>query len=1216
MSRRKQAKPTQLRVASDELEGLETSPHSSLSMEQPGTSAATTPEPEADRDDQSVAEEKTSRNDLVESYHNGGLFACTYCPYSFATPGALKNHEQEHAALMPYRCTICGKGFKHKRSQNRHNKLHSGLRKYKCTICDSRFFRSDHLKLHMKTHEISKYAFVCVICQRGFNSNSALESHFQVYHNKGSQQATSPDRDRDTTFQDETTLLPSSTAEPSGYRQSAEDLSFLECSICHLRMPSSESLLCHLDSQHNLISSCTPAETHTSAADNPASSNSEVIFCVLCPSAFESTDELESHSESVHGIKHSAILAQITQLSLPLCTSEDDQSEDRNRRQPQQRSFTCGFCTDQFLSVFGLQKHTLHKHSLKDLQLPVSNDPTYDCDVCGRSFESILALHCHISTAHNSATVDGRQNGFDQAVEPNPSTSLLSANMTKSASVFQCGQCDVVSTSLKSFTSHMQQHLTEQSQSMEDCKSKRCDLCGLVLDTELEYDTHLMSHYLQKESHYVCDKCNRSYTTSEDLQKHLFDLHAVHLYRCALCGSIHDSRPDLQEHFAITHRSEQLRHRCRSCNAVFNADEQFLAHVHVAHLNKVGKSSSPNTTVVPFYCTVCCIAFNSEVEYRAHRHTLFKCPLCSEAFDVEYLYEKHINNAHGEQALLIAAVAAAAAVGSGGAWSLPRRLLSSDMKRHCSDDSSQTTVNGNSSAGSSTLPAVTSKCNICDKKCSSMHELAQHKLQHCKVIHSEMCNVCRAPITSVEQFFAHIRMHNSSGVPVACVICKQSLLSTIEMHTHSKFHLRLDCSTSCRCQKCAGQSTSDGLNNATATKMSCNCQVVVKTEAEEIGEDVNGAVSDDLLRSDAEAEKNVSPARKNQCPKRRRTRSVENQVEASIDTNVQQDDANQVCMLCKRIFDSSSKLQCHLIEHSFVGCSGFQCYLCETVFSKPQPLQQHMASSHTYEERVYVCLRCDQKFFFRAELDSHTIVKHSDFDPPEASAKDLTEPTGDEEADAEKAEMKFSCCLCGRWFPDLTSLQEHSADCSLNVKSTSDSPSGTKCVTLPEKVAEEPSKVKRMYVVSSDKSNDSERSRSSRIAGNRNLKVAQQGTHPCPHCSKVFNSPSALQGHSHVHMGSRIHQCSKCKREFPTAAKMRNHQRQHSGDKPFPCEVCGRFFSRKDNLKVHMKTHFKYNSLNSLTDLPTMVSPGARSVLSNLGSTSASGAGPQSATNN
>ncbi|CDW55369.1 zf-C2H2 and zf-C2H2 4 domain containing protein [Trichuris trichiura] len=105
-------------------------------------------------------------------------------------------------------------------------------------------------------------------------------------------------------------------------------------------------------------------------------------------------------------------------------------------------------------------------------------------------------------------------------------------------------------------------------------------------------------------------------------------------------------------------------------------------------------------------------------------------------------------------------------------------------------------------------------------------------------------------------------------------------------------------------------------------------------------------------------------------------------------------------------------------------------------------------------------------------------------------------------------------------------------------------------------------------------------------------------------------------GHSHVHMGSRIHQCSKCKREFPTAAKMRNHQRQHSGDKPFPCEVCGRFFSRKDNLKVHMKTHFKYNSLNSLTDLPTMVSPGARSALSNLGSPSASGAGLQSAINN
>uniref|UniRef100_A0A5S6QD66 C2H2-type domain-containing protein n=1 Tax=Trichuris muris TaxID=70415 RepID=A0A5S6QD66_TRIMR len=1206
MSRRKQSKPTQLRATSDEIEGAETSPQSSLSMEQPGTSTATTPEPEADRDDQSIAEEKTLANDMVESYHNGGLFACTYCPYSFATPGSLKNHEQEHAALMPYRCTICGKGFKHKRSQNRHNKLHSGLRKYKCTICDSRFFRSDHLKLHMKTHEISKYAFVCVICQRGFNSNSALESHFQVYHNKNSQQGASPDRDA---MSQEDALLPSSTADASGCRQSAEDLTFLECSICHLRMPNSESLLCHLDSQHNLISGCAPSEASALGPDNTADGSSELLFCVLCASGFESTDELESHSENVHGIKNSTILAQLTQLSFPLCTSEDDHSDGHARRQSQQRPFSCGFCTEQFLSVFGLQKHTLHKHSLKDLQPPVSNDPTYDCDVCGRSFESILALHCHVSTAHGTTAVDGRQNGFDQSVEASSSASLMSANTTTNASVFQCGQCDMVSTSLKSFTSHMQQHISEQSQNVENCKSKRCDLCGLVLDTELEYDTHLMSHYLQKESHFVCDKCNRSYTTSDDLQKHLFDMHVVHLYRCALCGSAHDTRPDLQEHFAMTHRSEQLRHRCRSCNAVFGADEQFLAHVHVAHMNKAGKASSPNTTVVPFYCTVCCIAFNSEVEYRAHSHTLFKCPLCTEAFDVEYLYEKHINNAHGGQALLIAAVAAAAAVNSGGAWSLPKRLLSGDMKRRCSDDSSPTAVNGNNSTASSVLPAVTNKCNICDKKCASVHELAQHKLQHCKVIHSEMCNVCRAPITSVEQFFAHIRMHNSSGVPMACVICKQSLLSTIEMHTHSKFHLRLGCSTVCRCQNCAGQSSSDGQTNASANN-TCNCQATVETESEEITESINGAAADDQLHSDSESENSV-PASRRQCTKRQRSCTMESQLETNMD--VQLDGANHICMLCKKVFDSSSKLQCHLIEHSFVGCSGFQCYLCDRVFSMPQPLQQHMTTSHTYEERVYACLHCDQKFFFRAELDSHNFVEHSDLDPKEPSPKDLMESSGIDEADVEKPETKLTCCCCGKWFPDLSSLQAHSADCSLNAKSSSDSHSDTNYASLPEEVTEEPSKVKRMYVAPSGRNNSSESRRPSRTAGNGNLKAAQQGSHPCPHCPKVFNSPSALQGHSHVHMGSRIHQCSKCKREFPTAAKMRNHQRQHSGDKPFPCEVCGRFFSRKDNLKVHMKTHFKYNSLNSLTDLPTMVSPGARSVLSNFGSSPTGGTGQQPA---
>lgn len=63
---------------------------------------------------------------------------------------------QGHEDYMPFKCEFCARLFKHKRSRDRHLKLHTGDRRYKCLYCESAFSRSDHLKIHMKTHDSKK----------------------------------------------------------------------------------------------------------------------------------------------------------------------------------------------------------------------------------------------------------------------------------------------------------------------------------------------------------------------------------------------------------------------------------------------------------------------------------------------------------------------------------------------------------------------------------------------------------------------------------------------------------------------------------------------------------------------------------------------------------------------------------------------------------------------------------------------------------------------------------------------------------------------------------------------------------------------------------------------------------------------------------------------------------------------------------------------------
>lgn len=80
------------------------------------------------------------------------------------------------------------------------------------------------------------------------------------------------------------------------------------------------------------------------------------------------------------------------------------------------------------------------------------------------------------------------------------------------------------------------------------------------------------------------------------------------------------------------------------------------------------------------------------------------------------------------------------------------------------------------------------------------------------------------------------------------------------------------------------------------------------------------------------------------------------------------------CNLCEDRLASVLKLQEHLIEHTFMGCKdrGYVCYLCSSIFTTAVGLQMHIVG-HGLDSKPYECRRCDEKFFFRSELDHHSL---------------------------------------------------------------------------------------------------------------------------------------------------------------------------------------------------------------------------------------------------
>lgn len=150
----------------------------------------------------------------------------------------------------------------------------------------------------------------------------------------------------------------------------------------------------------------------------------------------------------------------------------------------------------------------------------------------------------------------------------NPIMSLVGAP------VLLCSQCNAGFSDFESFRTHLKSHLEEIVQKFV------CEECDSEFNTEDQLENHSLVHYMNTSTEYGCQSCLKLFSKPDELQKHLMDIHAHHLYRCALCKEMFDSKVSIQVHFAVKHSNECKLFRCNSCSNIFRSEIEFQVGIN------------------------------------------------------------------------------------------------------------------------------------------------------------------------------------------------------------------------------------------------------------------------------------------------------------------------------------------------------------------------------------------------------------------------------------------------------------------------------------------------------------------------------------------------------------------------------------------------------------------------------------------------------------
>ncbi|XP_072290508.1 zinc finger protein 423 isoform X1 [Eucyclogobius newberryi] len=1139
------------------------------------------------------------------------LYMCDYCEETFSQTDELEKHVlTRHPQLSDradLQCIHCPEIFLDEASLLTHIETQHANRKHKCPVCSEQFPSVEDVYCHLDSH------------RQPDSSNHSAASPDPALGSVASMSSATPDSSASL----ERGSTPDSTLKPSQgserVRRRGTDLTEeLGISLGHQSGGggnnwSKVTYSCPYCSKRD-FHSLAVLEIHlkTIHADKPQQNHT----CQLCLETLPTLYNLNEHVRKAHrsssggsAVAASFPLLQFTNVTAFHCNYCPDMFADINSLQEHIRvshclpggivagsttlegnhAFFCNQCSMGFLTESSLTEHIQQTHcnsasgggsgsvgGVAKLESPVlqaasqSFMEVYSCPYCTNSpiFGSLLKLTKHIKENHKNIPLANNKRQAKMAdLSPassdveisSPKRHRLGGDSTPSVGSngdYPCNQCDMRFSSFEGFQAHLKSHLEMllRRQSCPQCNKEDFESQEALLQ-------HLTVHYTTTSTQYVCESCDKQFSSVDDLQKHLLDMHTFVLYHCTLCQEVFDSKVSIQVHLAVKHSNEKKLFRCTACAWDFRKETDLQLHVKHNHLGqRSGLPGGLGAGLKPRKCIFCGETFGTEVELQCHITThskKFTCRFCGKAFHAISLLERHLREKH-------CIFDGASITGNGGGTG------SSSSQNGTPNGLAQPSKRGSSVANSGADRASVAAteqaeiqsmllksgaqggdaansheasggeeeldnsepmyaCDICGAAYTMESLLQNHRLRDHNIRPGEddacsrkkkadfikgnhKCNVCSRTFFSENGLREHAQTHRGPAKHYMCPICGERFPSLLTLTEHKVTHSKsLDTGT-CRICKMPLQSEEEFIEHCQMhpdlrnSLTGFRCVVCMQTVTSTLELKIHGTFHMQKLSSGSALGGAVAGGGNG---------GGNGSASSSPNGQLQQHKLYK-CAFCLKEFKNKGEL----VKLDVNGLPYGLCAGCMSRGTNGQSPSQGGATTpgEVAGERPLGGLRCPEcgvKFESVEDLESHVQTDHPEVSPENSAKK----------AEASPAPKKktYQCIKCQMTFETEREIQIHVANHMIDEPTCRQEEGINHECKLCNQMFDSPAKLLCHLIEHSFE--------------------GMGGTFKCPVCFTVFVQANKLQQHIFAVHGQedKIYDCSQCPQKFFFQTELQNH---------------------------------------------------------------------------
>lgn len=542
---------------------------------------------------------------------------CTVCPNEpFINISKLKKHMKTHIKVntISYKLNL------------RNRFTVNTIENFHCTICNK--FNSDmsRIEKHMETHTGEKEGFFnkstvdisyiekefdCTICAKCFPTLTMLNTHLRMVHgqtNNTFSDALSSRRqivhlDAAKRKEHEVGQYSYSTNEQAenslGHIKIETDVAdgnnaFGSASTKEYNTTSSFET-CIVVHDKNKIEAVIADDDGTSCSDgsnvnnthlNPdhvtSVNNESTKTCALCNRSFVKKSLLRKHmnthmadgpwSGKNHSAKHGSSVDTEKKYGCVECGKRFTTSWTKKVHirifHAEKKVYRCNMCSKTFSDVLYLRRHKKYH-----------DEKLHQCEVCQKSFPAVSSLK-----KHKRVHTGERQ--------------------------WKCEACERSYKDITSFKKHMQHH--------KEGYLFKCNECNCILKRRNCPQNHRCVPENRMKNKYKCDICEKNYTTSYNLKRHLALHTGEKQFICDICKKSFATKTHMKRHITVIHLQEK-KYKCHTCNKCFSDLYYFKVH----------KTLHGNSK--PYGCKYCKKSFthNKFLAIHLRNHKLRKeCTMC------------------------------------------------------------------------------------------------------------------------------------------------------------------------------------------------------------------------------------------------------------------------------------------------------------------------------------------------------------------------------------------------------------------------------------------------------------------------------------------------------------------------------------------------------------------------------------------------------------